>query len=136
MINSSLLFFIIIKIMFLCIAIDVLHIRMCMCRPGRSTLCGKWFLNERISRSSAPCSSPPLYTAPRAAHRDATATAELQTAVGPGHAKRGATCTYLKACSSSHCSYYSNSFRATQGTVYTDQYLPVTVIIVIYTSEQ
>ena len=77
---------------------------------------------------------PPRATAPRAAHRDATA--ELQIAVGPGHAKRGATCTYLKACSPPCISYYSNSFRATQGTVYTDQYLPVTVIIVIYTSEQ
>ena len=35
---------------------------------------------------------PPRATAPRAAHRDATA--ELQIAVGPGHAKRGATCTF------------------------------------------
>ena len=42
--------------------------------------------------------SPRHATAPRAAHRDATA--ELQIAVGPGHAKRGATCTYLKALQS------------------------------------
>ena len=41
---------------------------------------------------------PSRATAPRAAHRDATA--ELQIAVGPGHAKRGATCTYLKALQS------------------------------------
>ena len=54
---------------------------------------------------------PPRATAPRAAHRDATA--ELQIAVGPGHAKRGATCTYLKACSPPCISYYSNSFKAT-----------------------
>ena len=39
---------------------------------------------------------PPLHAAlraaPRAAYRDATATAK--SAVGPGHAKRGATCSY------------------------------------------
>ena len=72
--------------MFLCITIDVLHIRMCMCRPGRSTLCGKWFLNERISRSSEPCSSPlhaALRAAPRAAYRDATATAKKRSRTGP-----------------------------------------------------
>ena len=83
--------------MCLCITIYVLHIRMCMCmcNPGRPVRCGKWFLNERISRSSEPCSSPlhaALRAAPRAAYRDATATAK--SAVGPGHAKRGATCSY------------------------------------------
>ena len=44
---------------------------------------------------------PPCATAPRTAH---TATAKLQYAAGPGHAKRGATCTYLKACSPPHLS--------------------------------
>ena len=101
--------------MWLCIIVYVLHIRMCMCKPGRSSLCGEWFLNERISRSSAPCSSPPLYTAPRAAHRDATATAK--SAVGPGHAKRGATCSYkngMQFCTPQ----FSNSFKTAQGPVY------------------
>ena len=66
-------------------------VHVCMCKPGRSTLCGKWFLNERISRSSEPCSSPLTHTHTHT-HRDATATAK--SAVGPGHAKRGATCSY------------------------------------------
>ena len=66
----------------------VLHIRMCMCmcNPGRPARCGKWFLNERISRSSEPCSSPlhaALRAAPRAAYRDATATAKKRSRTGP-----------------------------------------------------
>ena len=98
----------------------VLHIRMCMCmcNPGRPARCGKWFLNERISRSSEPCSSPlhaALRAAPRAAYRDATATAK--SAVGPGHAKRGATCSYkngMQFCTPQ----FSNSFKTAQGPVY------------------
>ena len=88
-----------------CMIIYVLHIRMCMCKPGRSTLCGKWFLNERISRSSEPCSPPLTHTH---THRDATATAK--SAVGPGHAKRGATCSYkngMQFCTPQ----FSNSFK-------------------------
>ena len=57
----------------------------CGTRPEMSTLCGEWFWNERISRSCEPCSSPPsLSTATYTAH---TATAKLQTAVGPAMQK-------------------------------------------------
>ena len=111
MINSSLFlyFFIICYLLFvlllhnmcLCITMYVLHIRMCMCmcNPGRPARCGKWFLNERISRSSEPCSSPfTLHFALRLALRLALHTEMLlllqKSAVGPGHAKRGATCSY------------------------------------------
>ena len=132
LLNSS-LSYVLCYMLYVIVCIYIYCICACGPRPEMSTLCGEWFLNERISRSCEPCSFPPSrYCAPHCPH----CYCKLQIAVGPGHAKRGATCTYLKACSSLHCSYYSNSFRATQGTVYTDQYLSVTVIIVIYTSKQ
>ena len=84
LLNSS-LSYVLCYMLYVIVYIYISCICACGPRPEMSTLCGEWFLNERISRSSEPCSSPPLSTAPRAAHRDATA--ELQTAVGPAMQK-------------------------------------------------
>ena len=84
LLNSS-LSYVLCYMLYVIVCIYISCICACGPRPEMSTLCGEWFLNERISRSCEPCSSPLLSTVPHTAHRDATA--ELQTAVGPAMQK-------------------------------------------------
>ena len=98
LLNSSLLY----VLCYMLYVVVYIYIYSCICacgpRPEMSTLCREWFLNERISRSCEPCSSPPsLYCTQRCYCRTANCSRT-------SHAKRGATCTYLKACSPPHFS--------------------------------
>ena len=101
LLNSS-LSYVLCYMLYVIVCIYISCICACGPRPEMSKLCGEWFLNERISRSCEPCSSPPsLYCAPHCTQRCYCRTANCSRT---GHAKRGATCAYLKACSPPHFS--------------------------------